>query len=257
MGGWTSALLVGFLQGLLQVGTAREEGAVPPELYQAEVRAIEVAAGGDLWFSVRGQGLARLRSGEISWVTVDDGLASAGVADLLEDRHGRLWAVGLGGFSVFDGDRWRARDGFADLQPRVIFDVYEEPDSDAIWLAASGGAGRLEDGVWTVLRTSDGLPHPVGPRGRRRRARGSVAGLPHRPCSDRGWGGRGPVPWRELPLCASGPERRSLVRHLRRNLCLGWIVVDAPLGRHDGLRPTRDRRRGDLGWVGGGRRLSE
>ena len=161
MGGWTSALLVGFLQGLLQVGTAREEGAVPPELYQAEVRAIEVAAGGDLWFSVRGQGLARLRSGEISWVTVDDGLASAGVADLLEDRHGRLWAVGLGGFSVFDGDRWRARDGFADLQPRVIFDVYEEPDSDAIWLAASGGAGRLEDGVWTVLRTSDGLPHPV------------------------------------------------------------------------------------------------
>ena len=157
MGSLTTALLV----ASLQVAPAWEEAPVPHSLAQTEVRAIETTATGDVWISVRGQGLARLQEGQVTWVTADDGLVSSGIADLHQDRLGRIWAVGLGGYSVLHGNRWETEPGFGGLQPRVIFSVYEEEGADAVWLASSGGAGRLKDGVWTVLRESDGLPHEV------------------------------------------------------------------------------------------------
>lgn len=154
---WTTALLV----ASIQVVPAWEEAPVPDSLAHVEVRAIETTAAGDVWISVRGQGLARLQEDQVTWVTEDDGLASSGIADLHEDRMGRIWAVGVGGFSILEGDMWEAQRAFGSLQPRVIFSVYEEKSADAIWLAANGGAGRLEDGVWTVFRESDGLPNQV------------------------------------------------------------------------------------------------
>ncbi len=157
MSSWTTALLM----ASLQVAPAWEEAPVPESLAEAEVRAVETTAAGDVWVSVRGQGIAHLHDDQITWVTADDGLASDGIADLHEDRLGRVWAVGFGGYSVLQDNGWDAQEGFGDLQPRIIFSVYEESGADAMWLTSSHGAGRLEDGVWTVLTSSDGLPHEV------------------------------------------------------------------------------------------------
>ena len=150
-----------FLLASWQLGAAWEEGPVPPALAAGEAQAIETSSSGDVWISVRGQGLAHLHEGEITWVTTGDGLVSSGIADVLLDRSGRLWAVGQGGFSLFDGSRWETQREFGGLRPRVIFSVYEEGSADTIWLATNGGVGRLADGDWTLLRVSDGLPHPV------------------------------------------------------------------------------------------------
>jgi ligand-binding sensor domain-containing protein len=77
------------------------------------------------------------------------------------DESGRVWAVGLGGYSVRDSDGWRGSPEVASLRPRVVYTVREDPRSGAVWLSTNVGAGRLLDGEWTVTDTADGLPHPV------------------------------------------------------------------------------------------------
>jgi ligand-binding sensor domain-containing protein len=128
-----------------------------------EVRAVEVTADSAVWLAIRGEGLVRIRGGELRTFTEVDGLVSHGIADLHEDGHGRLWAAGVGGFSVREEGRWTAYRAMGAIRPRVVFGIPEEP-SGADWLAANGGAGRTvdgPDGEWEVILPSDGLPHPV------------------------------------------------------------------------------------------------
>jgi ligand-binding sensor domain-containing protein len=137
------------------------DAAIPRSLVDVEARAVEVTSTGDIWVSVRERGLVQIRGGEASWFTVGDGLPFTGIADLHEDARGRLWAVGVDGFAILEGGSWRSQGSVGELRPRVIFNVFEEPGGDAIWLATSTGAGRFEDGAWSYLRAADGLPHEV------------------------------------------------------------------------------------------------
>ena len=140
------------------------EVAAPPDVADVEVRAIEVTTDGDVWFTVRDRGLARLRGDSITWVDAEDDLPSAGIADIHEDSRGRLWAVGLDGYGVREGGEWRTSEEIGDLRPRVVFSVHEEPETGAIWLASSEGAGRFVPGeldARTVVGADDGLPHQV------------------------------------------------------------------------------------------------
>jgi hypothetical protein len=140
-------------------GGWREE-IVAAQVRDLEVRAVAVGANGDVWLGVRDRGLARLRGGEVRWIGPDAGLDLAGVADIHEDRRGRMWVTGPGGFALRDDNVWTTLHTLGGLRPRVIFNVYEDEDG-AVWLAGSGGAGRLADDAWTVLRPDDGLPHAV------------------------------------------------------------------------------------------------
>lgn len=134
--------------------------AAAAALSGAEVRAVEVTADGSVWLAVRDRGLARVSAGETVWFTVDDGLVSNGIADLHEDSRGRLWAVGAGGYSRREDERWTGHATIGGLRPPVVFGVSEAP-SGAIWLAANGGAGREGREGWQTLTPSDGLPHQV------------------------------------------------------------------------------------------------
>lgn len=127
----------------------------------AEVRAVEVASDGSIWLGVRDRGLARIEDDSVTRFTTDDGLASNGVTDLLQDSRGRIWVVGPGGYSVYDQQAWTAHSQLGSLTPRIVFSVREVAGTGAIWFAANGGAARLESGNWSVLGESDGLPHRV------------------------------------------------------------------------------------------------
>lgn len=87
----------------------------------------------------------------------------SGVADLHQDRQGRLWAAGLHGYSILADGSWTPYRTIGPISPRVVFGIHEEPGTGAIWLAASGGAGRMETGAgeWEVVLPSAGLPHAV------------------------------------------------------------------------------------------------
>lgn len=125
------------------------------------VRSITVSSSGAVWMGLQGVGLARLFEDDLTLTTQEDGLISNGVADLLEDTQGRLWATGLGGYSVYEAGRWTGHAEVAGLRPRVVFSAHEDPTGEAIWLAANGGAARFGDQGWTTVVPSDGLPHPV------------------------------------------------------------------------------------------------
>lgn len=131
------------------------------ELPDAPVRSIGVTADGSVWLGVQGEGLVRMRGGTTERTTEADGLVSNGVAGLLEDSDGRLWAVGLGGTSVWDGRSWSARNEFDGLSPRVVFSAHQEAGGAAVWLGSNVGAIRVVGDQVSSVTEQQGLPHSV------------------------------------------------------------------------------------------------
>jgi len=129
------------------------------DLLERESRAVAVDRDGVLWVGVVGVGLARVDGAGVTVLDAGDGLASEGVADLLEG-DGRLWAVGLGGAAVREGGLWRALADPGGLEARVVFRV-RPTTGRGVWLATSAGAVRLGPGGVRTLTEADGLPHAV------------------------------------------------------------------------------------------------
>ena len=125
----------------------------------SEVRAVDVAEDGTVWLGVRDRGLARLRGGELEWVS-DDALPD-GIAEVYEDRAGRLWIAGVGGIAVLERGGWTAHHRLGRITPRVVFGIHEDARSGTIWAAASGGTGALTSDGWRTIGVEDGLPHSV------------------------------------------------------------------------------------------------
>lgn len=125
-----------------------------------QVRTILAAETGEVWFGIRGKGLATYDNGRWSYATADDGLLSNGAAAMAESQ-GKLWAAGPGGYSVRDSGRWQ---GFSDLggrTTRVVFSITPSRDGKSLWFGANGFAARMDEQEWTFVEPADGLPHRV------------------------------------------------------------------------------------------------
>lgn len=107
----TRALLID-RAGDLWVGTDRgvshlrgdafiADPAIAP-LAQMKVWAIHEDSDGGLWFGTRDNGLYRLRDGRLAHFTVEDGLASNAIYQILEDREGHFWMSGPNGISLLN-----------------------------------------------------------------------------------------------------------------------------------------------------------
>jgi len=97
-------------RGDLWVGTDRgmnhvrgdsffNDPAIAP-LAQMKIWAIHEDSDGSLWFGTRDNGLYRLRDGGLAHFTVDDGLASNAIYQILEDSAGHLWMSGPNGVEI-------------------------------------------------------------------------------------------------------------------------------------------------------------
>ena len=82
-----------------------------PGLPGTFIPALVGARDGSVWVGFEDvSGVSRILDGEVTNFLARDGLPPGGVAVLLEDRHGTLWAGGRGGLSIFRGRTWqRAR----------------------------------------------------------------------------------------------------------------------------------------------------
>ncbi len=69
-------------------------------LAQMKVWAIHEDTDGSLWFGTRDNGLYRLRDGKMAHFTVEDGLASNAIYQILEDGEGHFWMSGPNGISL-------------------------------------------------------------------------------------------------------------------------------------------------------------
>ena len=123
---------------------------------------------GTVWAATSG-GLLRLRAGEVTVFTEDDGLSSNVVTAIARDARGHL-LVGTyeGGLTVLDtasGDgvravsTVRAADG---LGSEAVISVLGAPDG-TVWLGTEGGGlSRLSpDGRVVTVRAEDGLPSDI------------------------------------------------------------------------------------------------
>jgi len=81
--------------------TFLKDPAIVP-LAQLKVWAIHQDSDGGLWFGTRDSGLYRLRDGTLRHFTVQDGLASNAIYQILEDRKGQLWMSGPNGISLLN-----------------------------------------------------------------------------------------------------------------------------------------------------------
>ena len=102
------------------------------------VLSIAVQPDGVTWFGTR-LGISRYDPATQAWTTFtcqNAGLGGGGVADLMIDRRGRLWAGLLGGgLSLYDGTSWRHyRTSNSDLPTNLVESIYEAAPGE-YWVA--------------------------------------------------------------------------------------------------------------------------
>jgi ligand-binding sensor domain-containing protein/signal transduction histidine kinase len=155
----TRALLID-RQGDLWVGTDRgvshmrgdvflADPAVAP-LAQMKVWAIHEDGDGGLWFGTRDNGLYRLRDNKLAHFTVEDGLASNAVYQILEDRNGHFWMSGPNGISLLNRPDLDAQ---ADTPVRhlalTFYSIFEMEGNIEIYGGTqSSGCITAEGDVW-------------------------------------------------------------------------------------------------------------
>jgi len=109
----------------------------------ADVRTLEEAPDGTIWFGMCGGGLGRLRDGALKQFTSLDGLSSDFVQALYLDRDGVLWiGTSGGGLSRFRDDRFSTISKNQGLADNVICRIAED-EQGYIWLASHGGIMRI------------------------------------------------------------------------------------------------------------------
>lgn len=128
-------------------------------LAEMKVWAIHGDADGNLWFGTRDNGLYRLGNGRLSHFTVDDGLASNGIYQILEDREGHFWMSGPNGISMLNRHDLDAQ---ADLPTRhlelTLHSIFEMEGNTEIYGGTQpSGAITAEGDVW--FPSSRGLIH--------------------------------------------------------------------------------------------------
>lgn len=71
------------------------------------VRSLLTLPNGDLWIGFASGGISLLRNGHATNFTTHEGLPSAAVRGLVQDREGTMWAATSGGLARLEGNRWK------------------------------------------------------------------------------------------------------------------------------------------------------
>jgi ligand-binding sensor domain-containing protein/signal transduction histidine kinase len=137
-----------------------KDPAVSP-LAQLKVWAIHEDADGGLWFGTRDNGLYRLRDGTLRHFTVEDGLASNAIYQILEDGKGELWMSGPNGISLLNRHELDAQAVSPVRHLSLIFhSIFEmEGNTEIYGGTQSSGCITAQGDVW--FPTSRGPIHIV------------------------------------------------------------------------------------------------
>nr|MCU0255880.1 histidine kinase [Vicinamibacterales bacterium] len=111
---------------------------------------------GALWVGTTGDGLYRLRAGQLTQWTTSDGLPSRAVRAMADDGEGGLWLGTPRGLVRFR-DRPQAVYTTADglLSDRVVA-LHREPEGP-LWIGTARGLNRFEEGRFTAYGPEQGL----------------------------------------------------------------------------------------------------
>lgn len=123
------------------------------------VTAVEVDAGGGLWFGTADAGLSRTLN-PLTWehFGVGEGLGSNHVRDILVAGDGTVWVATAGGVSWFENGLFSTANVVNAGLPSNSVRALAEDSQGHIWVATDGGVGRFDGSSWIAFTTAQGLP---------------------------------------------------------------------------------------------------
>ncbi|HEV2987576.1 MAG TPA: two-component regulator propeller domain-containing protein [Candidatus Angelobacter sp.] len=114
------------------------ESSFGEQLLSSTVWALHVARDGSLWIGFASGGISQLRQGRLRNYSPAEGVPSGGIASIVEDGNGDIWAGGAYGFGKLEGGQWR----------RVGADVgYPAPGIQALLVDHRGSLWVATDGL--------------------------------------------------------------------------------------------------------------
>jgi len=91
------------------------------------VRALVTARDGSLWVAYTDfDGVTRVRGGQLTHYSGDDGLPAGIIQTLIEDREGAIWAGGHQGLATFRGARWSRVGPEQGVPEAQVYSLHEE-----------------------------------------------------------------------------------------------------------------------------------
>jgi signal transduction histidine kinase/ligand-binding sensor domain-containing protein len=108
-----------------------------------------------LWIATFGNGVFRLRGGDLTAFSAQDGIPDARVAGLYRGRSGKIWTAGWKGVSSWDGTRFVP---YASVNKSVDYAIGIREDRDGnLWISASSGLFRAQRDSVVKLDRNSGL----------------------------------------------------------------------------------------------------
>ncbi len=137
--------------GPRQLWRVRRGKAKPVETGELSrgVNAVTVASNGKAWLAT-GMGLYRLDGKEAKLYQAADEIISSYVYDVLPGPDGRIWAAGLGGISIYEGDQWVERIEPVDGLPNAWALTLARDTDGGMWVGTELGAARFDGKRWSV-----------------------------------------------------------------------------------------------------------
>ena len=122
------------------------------------VRAVQEVADGTLWIGTASNGLYRYRNGELTNISVGDGLPSEAVQVVYDDPAGGIWVgttAGMAHVSATGKVRgWEAR---KQIPAQSVFDFLRDGHGE-FWVATDRGLLRMRGESFDVFDHARGLP---------------------------------------------------------------------------------------------------
>lgn len=130
-------------------------------LAQDSIFTVRATHQGTVWAGTLSAGLTRIRDGQLTTFTVENGLVSNTVAGIVESRDGTMWFATPRGLSGYSNDRWfsfSSKDGL----PSDVLNCLFEDSAGVLWIGTASGLAAARAGkIVTPANTPQWLRESV------------------------------------------------------------------------------------------------